>query len=283
MGITEFLTNIFKIKKKESSEEDEEFSNLNEIKKYKKKYNKFFTKMFKEKGEDFKKEIEEFESIVIMYHKGESETSYSYQTKKYNVTGYAVTIKPTAEELNKAYILALKNIIKKKFFDKEDATRILNLIHNFPSIMNMFLDLAELKIHLRNFDYLKSKNRDKRNIALLTLKQRWIDKVDILKENFSMKNFVEEKEKFKELINAFLITGYIKEIKNSQQINKEINKLDLNEEIKNILREKIPKFYKWVETSEKELRKRYEVEKKLYIGTKKDTDNIFSYFNKNGF
>jgi len=44
------------------------------------------------------------------------------------------------------------------------------------------------------------------------------------------------------------------------------------------LREKILEFYEWLDKSEKELRKRYELEKQLYEKTKKDTDNYLQDF-----
>jgi len=138
----------------------------------------------------------------------------------------------------------------------------------------MYYDLGLFRINIQNYDNLHSKDKNKREAALLILKQIWMDKIDISKGSLSIKTISEEKEGFQELINAFFLVGYFEEISDFGLINKEIDKLDLNEEINKILREKILEFYKWKEESEEELRNRIEMEEKLYKKVKKDTDNI---------
>ena len=116
------------------------------------------------------------------------------------------------------------------------------------SILNIIYDLKEFRIRLSNYEDLKTKNRD---AAVLALKQIWMDKVDITKGNSSIKAMALGQAGFQTLIDAFL---FCKEIK-------DVDTIDLNDRVKRILRPRILEFNDWLGNSEKELRKRYELEK----------------------
>jgi len=112
------------------------------------------------------------------------------------------------------------------------------------SVLNIIYDLKEFRIRLQSYDDLKTEN--KKEAGLISLKQIWMDKVDILKGNSSIKAMASGQVGFQTLIDAFLIVKNIEDV----------NKLDLNERVKRILIPRIQEFNIWVEQSGKELEKR---------------------------
>ena len=116
------------------------------------------------------------------------------------------------------------------------------------SVLNIIYDLKEFRIRLDAYDALKT---DKKEAAILSLKQLWMDKVDWNKGNSSIKAMALGQAGFQTLISAFLFVKTVEEIE----------KVDLNEVVKRILRARVFEFNDWLGQSEKELRKRYELEK----------------------
>ncbi len=117
------------------------------------------------------------------------------------------------------------------------------------SILNLIYDLREFKIRLQSYeDY---NNSEKKQQALLSLKQIWMDKVDVNKGNSSIKAMALGQSGFNTLIDAFLFVNE----------DKDIEKLDLNDIVKRILRPRLHEFNIWIKQSEGELRKRFEIEK----------------------
>jgi hypothetical protein len=118
------------------------------------------------------------------------------------------------------------------------------------SVLNLTYDLKDMRTRLDQYNKLHSKDRDKQEAALLSLKQIWMDKVDMQKGNSSVKMLTIQGG-FTTLIDAFLAT----------KDEKSVNKLDLNDRVKRILKPRIAEFHNWVKESERELRNRYAVEK----------------------
>jgi hypothetical protein len=119
------------------------------------------------------------------------------------------------------------------------------------SVLTLIYDLKEFRIRLQAYDDLKSKDKDKSMAARLSLKQIWMDKVDIQKGNSSIKAMALGQGGFVTLLDAFLASDEEKAVKN----------LDLNERVKRAVLPRIQEFNSWLNISEQELRKRYEVEK----------------------
>ena len=78
------------------------------------------------------------------------------------------------------------------------------------SVLNIIYDLKEFRIRLSHYDDLKT---EKKEAAILALKQIWMDKVDIQKGNSSIKAMALGQAGFQTLIDAFLLT-MLKEQKN---------------------------------------------------------------------
>ncbi len=117
------------------------------------------------------------------------------------------------------------------------------------SVLNIVYDLREFKIRLQAYDDLNDPK--KKMSAMLSLKQIWMDKVDIQKGNSSIKAMALGQGGFNTLIDAFLVV-------NNED---EVDKLDLNQIVQRILKPRIHEFNIWVNESEGELRKRYQIEK----------------------
>ncbi len=118
------------------------------------------------------------------------------------------------------------------------------------SIINIIYDLKEFKLRLALYDDYNSKERAKKESALLSLKQVWIDNVDIKRGVGSINGLAQQLD-FVTLRDAFM----------SVESLKAADKVDLNERVKRILKQRVGEFFRWVEESGKELRKRFEIEK----------------------
>ena len=123
------------------------------------------------------------------------------------------------------------------------------------SVLNIVYDLRDFQTRLKSYDDLKSSNPSKKEGALLSLKQIWLDKVDIQKGNSALKPMALGQAGFQTLLDAFL-AAKDESLKDSS--GKEI---DLNDRVKRIVKQRISEFNIWVKESEKELRKRYNMQK----------------------
>src|SRR3989344_4093091 len=133
------------------------------------------------------------------------------------------------------------------------------------SVLNIIYDLKEFRIRLSHYDDLKTEKKD---AAVLALKQIWIDKVDFNKGNSSIKA-MNIQGGFQTLLDAFLV---IKDLK-------DVDKVDLTDRVKRILRPRILEFNDWLEHSEKELRKRYELEK-AYLQSQVNSMKLYARWAK---
>jgi hypothetical protein len=135
------------------------------------------------------------------------------------------------------------------------------------SILNLIYDLREFKIRLQSYEDLKNPN--KKQQALLSLKQVWMDKVDVNKGNSSIKAMALGQSGFNTLIDAFLAVN----------TEKEVDDLDLNQIVKRILKPRLHEFNVWVKESEGELKKRFEIEK-TYLKSQVNSLKIYSRWAK---
>ena len=135
------------------------------------------------------------------------------------------------------------------------------------SVLSIIYDLKDFRMRLQSYTDLKSK--DKNEAALLSLKQIWMDKVDINRGNSSIKAMALGQAGFQTLIDAFLVA----------KDEKDIDKINLNDRVKRILKPRIQEFNIWVKESERELRKRYELEK-TYLKSQVNSIKLYSRWAK---
>jgi hypothetical protein len=134
---------------------------------------------------------------------------------------------------------------------REEAMKYLGAINQvIKSIITLIWDLKEFEIRLKLYDGLKSKDEKTRNAALNALKEIWITNVDVKKGRGAI-NVLTAQLGFVTLRDAFFVAKKLEDV----------DKLDLNERVKNILRSRLIEFNQWLEMSEKELRNRYNIEK----------------------
>lgn len=149
---------------------------------------------------------------------------------------------------------------------QNQVTKILGDVNTvLRSVLNIIYDLKEFKMRLQSYEGLRSKSKDEKDAAILSLKQIWMDKVDIAKGNSSIKAMALGQAGFQTLMDAFLFA----------KDEKEADKLDLNDRVKRILKPRIQEFNIWVTESEKELKKRYELEK-TYLRSQVNSLKLYS-------
>jgi hypothetical protein len=137
------------------------------------------------------------------------------------------------------------------------------------SILNIVYDLKEFKMRLQEYDGLKSKKREEQEAAVLAMKQIWMDKVDVAKGNSSIKAMAFGQSGYQTLIDAFLIA------KDEKLRGLDEKEMDLNDRVKRIVKARIIEFNIWLSESEKELRKRYELEK-TYLKSQVNSLKLYS-------
>ncbi len=153
---------------------------------------------------------------------------------------------------------------------QQQGTKILGDVNTvLRSVLNIIYDLKEFRIRLEHYDNLKDKDMNKSEAARLSLKQIWMDRVDINKGNSSVKAMAFGQGGFQTLIDAFLVS----------KDEGDVEKLDLNERVKRILKPRIQEFNIWIGQSEKELRKRYELEK-TYLRSQVNSMKLYSRWAK---
>ncbi len=137
---------------------------------------------------------------------------------------------------------------------QEEAMKILgNANQVVKSIINILYDLKEFKMRIDLYKKLKSSDQAEKNAALYSLKQIWMDTVDFKRGTTSLKGLVQQLN-YVTIIDAFMSANSLKDM----------DKLDLNERVKKILQQRVSEFFSWIDLSEKELTKRFEIEK-LYL------------------
>ncbi len=151
---------------------------------------------------------------------------------------------------------------------QQQGTKILGDVNTvLRSVLNIIYDLKEFRIRLSHYDSMQDEKR--KEAAILALKQIWMDKVDITKGNSSIKAMALGQAGFQTLIDAFLFAKNIEDV----------DKIDLNDRVKRILRPRLLEFRDWLEHSEKELRKRYALEKS-YLASQVNSLKLYARWAK---
>jgi len=135
-----------------------------------------------------------------------------------------------------------------------ETMRTINML--VRDILNLLYELKELEMRLGTYEDANAKEKDKADAGLLALKQIWMDNVDIKKGIGSINNLSTGNLNFVTLRDAFMA---VSDPSLKDPVTKE--EIDLNDRVKRILKARIEEFLKWRELSEKELKKRFEIEK----------------------
>jgi len=135
---------------------------------------------------------------------------------------------------------------------QEEAMKIMQTIGILiKSIINIIYDLKEFEIRLHHYKTAESKNKDEKEAGILALKQVWLDNVDIKKGVGSINALTRGDLNFVTLRDAFFVVNSLDKI----------DKLDLNDRVKRLLKPRLSEFLEWQKRSYSELKKRYGIEK----------------------
>jgi len=137
------------------------------------------------------------------------------------------------------------------------------------SVIQIIYDLKEFKLRLRQYDeYRNPPKPAMKSAALLSLKQIWMDNVDIKRGNGSINGLAQSLD-FVTIRDAFMALTSLEGLK----------KLDLNDRVKRILEQRVSEFFRWVDESERELKKRYDIEK-IYLRNQVNSLKIYARWAK---
>ncbi len=157
---------------------------------------------------------------------------------------------------------------------QEEGMKIIGIANQIVrTILNIIYDLKEFKLRLDIYSaYNNAKDANIRQSAYLSLKQVWLDQVDIKRGNSSIKALAVSgmnQPGFVMLIDAFMTAESLEKIK----------AMDLNEQVKRILYQRFSEFERWLKESERELRKRFEIEK-IYLKSQLNTVKLYARWAK---
>jgi hypothetical protein len=135
---------------------------------------------------------------------------------------------------------------------QEEGMKIMGTINTLiRTIINLIYDLKDFEIRLKQYDNLQDKESKTAEAAQLSLKNVWLDKVDMPMRGRGSIHQMTYELGFTTLRDAFLAVKSISDV----------DKLDLNDRVKRVLKPRLAEYYAWQERSEQELRKRFEIEK----------------------
>ena len=118
------------------------------------------------------------------------------------------------------------------------------------SLINLLYDLKEFEIRLKQYELAENKDPNEKEAAILALKQIWMDKVDMQRGRGSI-NAMAYELGFATLRDAFMTAKTVGDV----------DKMDLNDRVKKVLKPRVQEFFEWKTRSQLELKKRFEVEK----------------------
>jgi len=150
---------------------------------------------------------------------------------------------------------------------QEESMKIMQTIGVLvKSVIQILYDLRQFKIRLNDYNASNAKDIQEKEAGIMALKQIWLDNVDIKRGNSGIKAMTfSQQGTFGTLLNAFFAI-------NSQE---DVEKIDLNDIVKRVLKQRFLEFEEWKSLSEKELRKRYKMEK-AWLRSQVDSLKLYS-------
>ena len=164
---------------------------------------------------------------------------------------------------------------------QEEGMKILGGMNQIvKSVLNLIYDLKEFELRLEHYDDAKSEKSDKKEEGMLALKQIWLDNVDIKKGRGAIHQMSSMEMGFSTLREAFMMANSVEDVKKMNSEDKKEGGVGLiNDSVMRILIPRISEFLKWVNYSEKELRKRFSIEKN-YLKSQVETVKLYSAWMK---
>jgi hypothetical protein len=164
---------------------------------------------------------------------------------------------------------------------QEEGMKILGGMNQIvKSVLNLIYDLKEFELRLSHYDDYKSEDKETKENGVLALKQIWLDNVDIKRGRGAIHAMASSEMGFSTLREAFMMANSKEDIDkmNSDDVKNGGAGL-INDSVKRILIPRLVEFLKWVDYSEKELRKRFSIEKN-YLKSQVETVKLYSAWMK---
>ncbi len=159
---------------------------------------------------------------------------------------------------------------------QEEGMKILGGMNQIiKSVLNLIYDLKEFELRLGHYDDYKSDKKDKKDAGMLALKQIWLDNVDLKRGRGSIHQMAAEMG-FSTIREAFMIANSLEDVK---KMNSDSDGGLINDSVMRILIPRLNEFLKWVDYSEKELRKRFNIERN-YLKSQIETVKLYSSWMK---
>jgi len=160
---------------------------------------------------------------------------------------------------------------------QEEGMKILGGMNQvIKSVLNLIYDLKEFELRLAHYDDAKSEDKQKKEQGMLALKQIWLDNVDIKKGRGAIHQMATMEMGYSTLREAFMMANSVEDVK---KMNDDEQGGLINDQVMRILIPRVSEFLKWVDYSEKELRKRFSIEKN-YLKSQVETIKLYSAWMK---
>ena len=155
---------------------------------------------------------------------------------------------------------------------QEEGMKILGALNQVvKSVLNLIYDLKEFEIRLEHYNLANSKDPKEKEQGMLALKQIWLDNVDIKRQRGSI-HMMSAELGFTTLREAFMMANDKEDL---DKMNKDEYGGLINDQVMRILIPRLSEFLLWLDHSEKELRKRFSIEKN-YLKSQVETIKLYS-------
>ena len=156
---------------------------------------------------------------------------------------------------------------------QEEGMKILGGMNQvIKSVLNLVYDLKEFELRLAHYDDANSNDEKKKEEGTLALKQIWLDNVDLKKGRGAIHQMATMEMGFSTLREAFMMANSVDDLK---KMNKDEEGGLINDQVMRILIPRVSEFLKWVDYSERELRKRFSIERN-YLRSQVETIKLYS-------
>lgn len=163
--------------------------------------------------------------------------------------------------------------LQKRATAEQNVSRIMGNVNEVvKSIVQIIWSVKEYESLLIMYDKYNNSDGSEKDAALMSLKQRWLDKVDIQKGGSSLKQLSitgAQQPNFVFVIDAFMAARSVKDT----------DKIDLNDRLKRLVKQRLEEFFVWVKDSDKALRQRYLVEKN-YLQVQLNSLGLYAHWVK---
>jgi hypothetical protein len=154
---------------------------------------------------------------------------------------------------------------------QEEGMKILGAINQvIKSIVQLLYDLKEFEMRLKNYELAnKAKDPKEKEAAVMGLKNIWLDQVDLKRGQGSIHQMTQALG-YTTLRDAFIAANTLEDIKNMAGKEGVIN-----DTVRRVLEPRLQEFLTWRELSEKEITKRFEIQK-AYLKSQVETMKLYT-------